>query len=825
MALDVGARLGPYEILSPLGVGGMGEVYKARDTRLDRIVAVKVLPEALAADPQFRERFDREARTISQLDHPNICALYDVGDQDGTAFLVMQYLEGETLDARLKPRAPTESAVTRGPDGTRGFSRALAIEDALRIAIEIADALDKAHRAGIVHRDLKPANIFLARTSASGPPVAKLLDFGLAKTAQSAVGAASGTVLPTALPTTPANITVQGTILGTFQYMAPEQLEGVDADARTDIFAFGAVVYEMLTGRKAFDGRSQVSLIGAILEREPAPIGSLVPTVPPTLDRIVKRCLAKDPDRRWQTASDLAHELRWVAESALAGESRVASVASASLPVARPRSALAWKVVAAVSVLVAGAALAAVYYFGRSVAHQVVRFYIAPPEKMTFVTGGRAGASAAISPDGRRMVFTVREAPQKISLWVRAIDALTAQPLPGTDDASFPFWSPDSRWIAYFAHDKLMKIDANGGPPQTLCAAAGGRGGAWSREGVILFGAGVGPAGTGGPLKRVSSAGGSPVAATKIATGDHRFPSFLPDSRHFFFYTNGTGDQDGVYIGSLDSPESRRIINAESSAVYAAGHALFIRQSTLLAQPFNVKTSTTSGDPVPIAEQVTRNFQGLLAFSVSDSGILTYGIGPTSLTNSQGGVPLQLVWVDRQGKTIGTAGKPAAFRGVDLAPDGKRIATHVHEGTGGDIWIVDDARTDRFTFDPAAENESPVWSPDGEWIAFAKNGAGQKGIYRKRSNNAGSEDLLLASADVTLPQSWSPDGTAIVFSQSRAAGPSMTDLYRLPLSGERKATPLVNDPGNQNFGQVSPDARWLAYSSNEGLGETGRAHV
>jgi eukaryotic-like serine/threonine-protein kinase len=436
---------------------------------------------------------------------------------------------------------------------------------------------------------------------------------------------------------------------------------------------------------------------------------------------------------------------------------------------------------------------------------------------MTFVTGGRPGASAAISPDGRRIVFNVQEAPQKVSLWVRAIDALTAQPLPGTEDASFPFWSPDSRWIGYFAHGKLMKIDANGGPPQTLCDAVPGRGGAWSREGVILFGAGVGPAGTGGPLKRVSSAGGPRVAATKIASGDHRFPSFLPDGRHFFFYTNGAGDQDGIYIGSLDSLESKRIINAESSAVYAAGRALFVRQATLLAQPFDLQAFTMSGDPVPIAERVTRNFQGLMAFSASDSGVLAYGIGPTTLT-SEGAAPVQLVWVDRQGKTIGTVGKPAAFRGVDLAPDGKRIAAHVHEGTGGDIWIMDDARTERFTFDASAENESPAWSPDGEWIAFAKNGAGQKGIYRKRANNAGSEELLLASTDVALPQSWSPDGTAIVFSQNRATGPVMSDLYRLPLSGDRKATPLVNDPGNQILGQVSPDAHWLAYVSGEGGG-------
>ena len=446
MSLASGARLGPYEIVSPLGAGGMGEVYKTRDTRLDRIVAVKILPDALASDPSFRERFDREARTISQLDHPNICTLFDIGVQDGVAFLVMQFLDGETLDARLKARAP----------------QGLPIDEALRTAIEVADALDRAHRAGIVHRDLKPANIFLARTSASAPPIAKLLDFGLAKINAPAVSPASGTMLPTA----PANITAQGTILGTFQYMAPEQLEGVEADARTDIFAFGAVVYEMVTGRKAFEGKSQVSLIGAILEREPTPISTLAPTAPAALDRIIKRCLAKDPDRRWQTASDLAHELRWVAESAVVS-AYAGSRPAAAAAVGRS-SASMWKAAAAAGMLLAAAAWAA--YVGFSTTREVVRFFISPPEKMSFVSGGRPGASGIISPDGHRLVFSVRDRSQ-ISLWVRSIDALAAQPLAGTDEASFPFWSPDSRSIGYFAKNKLMKIDANGGPPQTLCDA------------------------------------------------------------------------------------------------------------------------------------------------------------------------------------------------------------------------------------------------------------------------------------------------------------------------------------------------------------------
>jgi eukaryotic-like serine/threonine-protein kinase len=790
MALTTGARLGPYEIQAPLGAGGMGEVYRARDTRLERTVAVKVLPAALAGDPQFRERFAREAKTISQLDHPNICAVYDVGEQEGVAFIVMQYLDGETLAQRMG-----DVAIDRPP---------IRVAEALAIAIQIADALDKAHRAGIVHRDLKPGNVILTKTGA------KLLDFGLAKTGVPAVASSAGGSI---LPTTPANITAQGTILGTFQYMAPEQLEGAEADARTDIFAFGAVLYEMITGRKAFEGKSTVSLIGAILEREPPAISTIVPDAPPALERIVKRCLAKDPDARWQTASDLAHELRWVSETAGAPE-RPAAVPAA--PPASRRSAPAWKIATAAMTLVAAAGVTTAYLW-RPVQPALVRFFIDPPEKMSFVAGGRVGASAAISPDGRRVVFEVRESPQKLSLWVRSIGALTAQPLAGTDDASFPFWSPDSKFIAYFAHDKLMKVDASGGPPQTVCDAPGGRGGAWSPAGVIVFGSGVGAAGRDGlPLNRVPSAGGQSVPVTKAAAGsDHRFPSFLPDGRHFLFYANGAAEGNGLYVGSLDSLESRKILGAETGGIYSSGYVLFMRQSTLLAQRFDVRTLTTSADPVPVAERVTRNYAGILAFSASDTGVLTYGIGPT--TQGPGGV-VQLQWLDRQGKPIETVGRPGTYRGIDVAPDGRRIAAHLHEGTGGDIWIIDGARTDRFTFDGNIENESPVWSPDGAWIAFAKTRPPKGSLYRKRSNNAGIEELLVESETPVIPVGWSPDGAAIVYTGA-------TGMFQLKISGERKPERLLAESGTL-IAQVSPNGKWLAYQGfQSGAGGGPRVYV
>jgi eukaryotic-like serine/threonine-protein kinase len=473
--LNSGTKLGPYEITGAIGAGGMGEVYRARDTRLNRTVAIKVLPTHLADRPELRERFEREARTIATLNHPHICTLYDIGQQDGTDFLVMEYLEGETLAERLK----------KGP---------LPLGQVLQYAIEIADALDKAHRKGVTHRDLKPGNIMLTKSGA------KLLDFGLAKLRQNGAPAAPLSQLPTAQNA----VTAEGTILGTLQYMAPEQLEGKEADARTDIFAFGVAVYEMATGKKAFEGKSQASLIAKVLETDPPSMTSLQPMTPPQLDRVVKTCLAKEPDNRWQTASDLCRELKWIVESGSAHGGAAANAAPAGKN---------WLKTA----LWAGAAVAACIVVGLAVwslkpeparpVTRAVRFFVSPPETWSLKGGGaeQGGLPLAVSPDGQRIAFVATSADGKSVLWVRSLDALAAQALAGTEGASSPFWSPDSRFLGFFAGGKLKKIEVSGGPPITLCDALDNRGGTWNRDGVIVFA----PTPS-SPLQKVSASGGVP---------------------------------------------------------------------------------------------------------------------------------------------------------------------------------------------------------------------------------------------------------------------------------------------------------------------------
>jgi predicted Ser/Thr protein kinase len=603
MALAAGDRLGPYEIISPLGAGGMGEVYRARDTRLDRIVAIKVLAAELANDPQFRNRFDREARTISQLDHPHICALYDVGERDGTSFLVMQYLEGETLETRLKIGA-------------------LRLDHALQYSIQIAEALDKAHRAGIVHRDLKPGNIMLTKAGA------KLLDFGLAK-ATGPAGARAGLSM---LPTTPPGLTAQGTILGTFQYMAPEQLEAQEADTRTDIFAFGAVVYEMVTGTKAFEGKSHASLIGAILKDQPRALFNLQPLAPPALDRIVETCLAKSPDDRWQTARDLLRELKWLAEGAAEGTN------GAITSTARSRERAVW-VLGAVAVLAIAALVAlATLYFRRTVPEPVVTRLdvVTPPTSEAF--------SFALSPDGRRLAF-VANGDKGSQLWLRPLDQVRAQPLAGTEGAIYPFWAPDGRAIGFFADGKLKRIDFTGGALQVLADAPYPRGGTWNADGVIVFG----PSGA-DALLRVAATGGTTAPVTRLAPGQgsHRWPQFLPDGRRFvFLMATGQPQTQGVYLGSLDGGEPIRVMPAETAAVYAApGYLLLVSQGVLAAYPFDAARATVANEPMPVAQVVgTDDGEFHSAFSVSAAGVLAHRAGA--------GVRRQLVWVDRTGKMLG----------------------------------------------------------------------------------------------------------------------------------------------------------------------------
>src|SRR5262245_44274748 len=552
MSLGPGTRLGPYEIVAPLGAGGMGEVYKAKDTRLDRAVAVKVLPSHVSSDPALRERFEREARTIGALNHPHICTLHDVGHQDGIDFLVLEHLEGQTLVERL----------------TKG---ALPIDQALQIAIHIADALDKAHRAGIVHRDLKPGNIMLTKSGA------KLLDFGLAKVTP-AVVAASGLSMA---PTGPSPVTMQGTILGTLHYMAPEQIEGQEADARTDIFAFGAMLHEMVTGRKAFAGKTQASLIGAILKDEPPPPSTLQPITPPTLDRLIATCLSKDPDDRWQTARDLLRELRWIAE----GRATALPVVARAGP---RRERLALLFVSAVLIVVS--ALAGVLWAERvpAPAPRLVRFDIITPLSSD-------PSSFALSPDGRQLVFAALS-DGATKLWVRSLDATTPRSIAGTDGASYPFWSPDSRSIAFFADGKLKRIDVSGGTPQVLADAPGGRGGTWNDDGLILFTPSQQQVDPTSVITRVSASGGSVTPVTHLAPGkgSHRWPQFLPDGRRFLFLSAlGRADANGVYLGSLDGREPIRLMAADSAALFAPPKTLLVvRQGVLRAIPFDPDRGT-----------------------------------------------------------------------------------------------------------------------------------------------------------------------------------------------------------------------------------------
>jgi serine/threonine protein kinase len=740
MDLKPGDKLGDrYQLLSKLGSGGMGEVWKARDTELDRDVALKV------SKGEFTARFKQEARTIAAFNHPNICQIYDVGSN----YIVMELIDGVQLS---------------GP---------LPVDKAVAYAGQILDALDAAHRKGFTHRDLKPANVMV---TAKG--VVKLLDFGLAKQRVRELGPDD---------VTGAALTKEGNITGTLQYMSPEQLNGKEADARSDIFAFGCVLYEMLSGKKAFSGSTTASVIAAIMEREPEPLE----TAPP-LDRVIRKCLMKDPDERFQTARDLKTALLWAVE----GEG------ASSAPSRSRLSKMGW--FAAVAATLVAVVFAVLYFRATTVT--------APETRLDIVTPATNNPAAfALSPDGRKIAY-VASGDGASRLWVRSLDSTSAQPLPGTENAYSPFWSPDSRSLGFFADQKLKRIDLGGGQPQSLADVATTliSQGAWSEQGVILFN----PSAVAG-LSRVPASGGQVVAVTKLEKGQlgHRAPRFLPGGNQFLFTSYGT--DAGLWLGSLNAGEPRRIsafaLGTESAGEYLApGWLVRVRGNVLAAQRFDTRRGQLSGDPVTLAQGVGINQISLAgSFSVSPSGTIAWRTG--------GGGKRQLIWFNRAGQNAGAwgAADEANPRFPELSPDGKRVAVTRGPVGANDLWIEEGARNSRFTFGQG-NNVFTIWSPDGRRVVFASNRKGVLDLYQKPADGSGSEELLFESADTKQPDSWSPDGRFILYWSAQNKG----DLMVLPLApdqktGDGKPYAFLSTPFNEQNGVFSPDGKWVAYESNE----------
>ena len=778
--LKPGDGLGPYRVDALIGKGGMGEVYRGTDTRLGRSVAIKISAR------EFSDRFEREAKAISSLNHPNVCTLYDVGQN----YLVMEFVEGDTLSHLIK----------QGP---------MPLDKVLQYAIQIADALSAAHAKGVIHRDLKPANIILTSSGV------KVLDFGLAKLSAVAKFGASGS--SEALTQT-SPMTESGSILGTLHYMSPEQAEGKDTDERSDIFSFGAVLYEMLTGKRAFDGESKTAILAAILKDQPAPITQFQPMTPRSLDRVVRKCLEKKPADRWHSAHDLKQTLELID---LAGPNTASMSMSSSsgvqtaVPLHKDNKWL-WPAVASVGVIAAGVALALWAPWRKAAPTQAVRFEVGPADKMTFIDQ----AAMAVSPDGRWMVFPAQGEDGTRRYYIRALDGVEVRPLPGTEGGQSPaFWSFDSRWVLFAdGMGKLKKVDIQGGPSQNIADFPGLlSGAAWNSDGVIVAGAG----GTGArPILRVPASGGQTTPVTAVAPGEsgHLWPQFLPDGKHFLYLrVSSDAAKAGVYIGSIDTQpdqqSTQRLLASDRQAYYApalgggAGHLIFLRQTTLMAQPFDPGKMTLSGEAVAIADGVDSfgaTNHGL--FSVSDTGTLVYRGGT--------GAQTVLTWFDQQGNPAGTLGDPGDYANPAVSPDGSRVAVAIGPVQSRDLWILDVARgsSTRFTFDPARD-DYPAWSPDGRNIAFSSNRAGQMDLYIKPADGSGEEKLLLKTDEPKTVDHFTKDGRFLLFTSVGLK--TAQDMWALPFPGEAKPVSLLQTQFSEGVARVSPDGHWLAYLSTE----------
>ena len=788
MTLVPGSRLGPYQIVSPLGVGGMGEVYRGRDTSLNRDVALKVLPDAFASDPERLARFEREAQLLASLNHPNIAAIFGLhegvtdpaeaatgpgdaghdvrsdktmasGSRRTVRALVLELVEGATLADRIAD----------GP---------LSLEEALPIARQIVDALDAAHEQGIIHRDLKPANI---KVRPDG--TVKVLDFGLAKALDPVLG--SGDVSQSPTITSPA-MTRAGMVLGTAAYMSPEQARGRQADKRSDVWAFGCVLYEMLTGMRVFDAEGMSDTIAAVLRAEPD-WTRLPPHLPESITRLLKRCLEKDHKRRLRDIGDARLEIDAHAESTARGG------ANPPAPALSRRSRLVWP--SAVGVLSLVIVALAAWSTRATPAPTEVRFNVDTPG----VSDPLDLASLAVSPDGLNVAFVAGVDGQP-HVWVRSLDSIVSRPLSGTAGASLPFWSPDSRSIGFYADGSLKRIDLAGGLVRGLGKALFGFGGAWNRDGAILMV--QSPA---SPILRTSADGTTPVEITRLdgKQRGHAQPRFLPDERHFLYFVQGTPDVRGAYVGQLDEPGTRRLFDADSAAVYISGHLLFVRRATLFAQPFNLSRLEPSGEPFPVADDVSGS--QLAGVSASAGGVLAFRTGTVS-------VERQFVWLDRSGKALGAVGDAATEKLFPSAsPDLGQLAFFSLVNGNVDIWLLDTRRSllTRFT-DDVGIDIFPVWSRDGSRIVFSSDRNGKPGLYEKSTTGADTEELLLPGPESgnVVPSDWSPRDDVLLFQRDE-------DLWALPMrGGERKPFALTQTEFEEREGKFSPDGRWIAYVSN-----------